>query len=187
MSMLLSYAPWLVFLTVTGTADWRLGLGAGLVTQVVALAVAKPRRVGVLDAGMLVFFAGFGGFSLLRPDSGLEDHLTNIAMVWLTVLATASILVGRPFTLKYSAGTVPPEVASPELFLAVNRRIAWVWVAAFASMAAAGFVSGAAGQRAWGTAVSVAVIVAAVTFTKHYPDRAVAAAGHHPGHAVAAR
>jgi hypothetical protein len=30
MSVLLSYAPWLVFLVVTGTTDWRLGLAAGL-------------------------------------------------------------------------------------------------------------------------------------------------------------
>jgi hypothetical protein len=165
-----------VFLVVTGTTDWRLGLAAGLVAQIIAIVATRPRRVGLLNAGMLVFFAGFGVFSLLRPDSGLAAQLTNISVAWLTVLAAGSIVVGRPFTLQYSQDDVSPEIAASVLFMSINRTIAWAWTAAFAVMAVAGFVAGAAGGRGWGAAVSVVVIVAAVRFTKRYPDRAVAAA-----------
>jgi hypothetical protein len=176
MSILLSYAPWLVFLAVTGATDWRLGLATGLAAQVVVLLTATPRRLGVLDAGMLVFFAGFGAYSLVAPHSGLEPSLTNVSMVWMTLLAGASILVGRPFTLTYSEGDVPPEVASSALFVAINRTIAWAWTGAFAALAVIGFATHALDRGGWGTMASVVVIVAAITFTKRYPDRAVAAA-----------
>jgi hypothetical protein len=176
MSVLFSFAPWLAFLAVTRAADWRFGLAAGLVTAIVLLVVSTPRRVGVLDGGMLAFFAGFGVVSLVSPHSGLEEHLTTISMVWLTALAAASILVGRPFTLTYSRGDVSPEVARSELFLAINRTIAWAWTAAFAAMAITGFVADASDRPGWGTAVSAVVIITALRFTKRHPDRALAAA-----------
>ena len=76
-------------------------------------------------------------------------------MIWLAAVAAGSILVGHPFTLDYSRDGVSPEVATSQLFLDINRTIAWAWAGCFAAVAAAGIVSRAAGAPALGTAAAV--------------------------------
>jgi len=176
MSMILQFAPWLAFVVVSDVADWRLGLAAGLIATVVAILASKPRRVGVLNAAMIVFFVAVGAFALIRPASGLQDWAGTISTAWIAVVSATSILLGRPFTLDFSRDGVTPEIAASKLFLDINRTIAWVWTGAFAVMAASRAIANAASAPWLATALTVVVLVGAIKFTKAYPDRAVAAA-----------
>ena len=56
MSMFLRFAPWVLFSVVTSQFDWRLGLVVGLVAQIVAIVVVRPRRIAMLDVAMVGFF-----------------------------------------------------------------------------------------------------------------------------------
>jgi hypothetical protein len=185
MSMILQFAPWLSFLIVTDVADWRLGLAAGLIATILTILASKPRRVGVLNAAMIVFFIAMGAFALIRPDSGLQDWAGTISTAWIAVVSAASILVGRPFTLDFSRDGVSPEIAQSKLFLDINRSIAWAWTGAFAVMAASRSIAHAADRPALATVLTVVVLIAAIKFTKAYPDRAVAAATGTPTPATA--
>ena len=178
MSMFVRFAPWLVFLTVTSATDWRYGLAAGLVAQIVAILATTPRRIGVLDGAMLVYFLGLGVFALVEPSSPLQHAVGIASMVWIAAVSAISILVGHPFTLDVSRDGVTPEVASSEFFLDINRTIAWAWVGCFTAIAAVGIIARVADGQGLGTVGAVLLVLAALNFTKHYPDRAMAA--HHP-------
>lgn len=176
MSMILQFAPWLAFVVVSDVADWRLGLAAGLIATIISILAAKPRRVGILNAAMIVFFVAMGAFALIRPDSGLQEWAGTISTAWIAGVSALSILIGHPFTLDFSQDDVTPEIAQSKLFLDINRTIAWVWTGAFAVMAASRSIAIAAGTPWLATALTVLVLVGAIKFTKSYPDRAVAAA-----------
>ena len=176
MSMILQFAPWLAFVVVTDVADWRLGLAAGLIATVVAILASKPRRVGVLNAAMIVFFVAMGAFALMRPESGLQDWASAVSTAWIAVVSATTILLGHPFTLDFSQDGVTPEIAQSKLFLDINRTIAWVWTGAYAVMAASRSIAHAANAPWLATVLTVVVLVGAIKFTKSYPDRAVAAA-----------
>ena len=184
MSMFLQFAPWLAFLVVTDVADWRLGLAAGLIATIATILASKPRRVGVLNAAMIVFFVVMGAFAVMRPESGLQDWAGTISTAWIAVVSAASILLGHPFTLDFSRDGVSGEIAASTLFLDINRSIAWAWTGAFAVMAASRSIAHAVDAPWLATALTVIALIAAIKFTKAYPDRAVADATGRPAPAI---
>ena len=186
MSMILQFAPWLAFLVVTDIADWRLGLAAGLIATIATILASTPRRIGILNAAMIVFFVAMGTFALIRPESGLQHWAATISTAWIAIVSAASILVGHPFTLDFSRDGVSPEIAASQLFLDINRTIAWAWTGAFAVMAASRSIAHAADAPWLATALTVIALLAAIEFTKTYPDRAVAAASNPTGRSTAA-
>jgi hypothetical protein len=175
MSMFLGYAPWILFSLATSQYDWRVGLAVGLVSQIaVMLVTGRSRRIGALDLAMTAFFVVVGAFAVVQPESALETWGQPLATAWIAVVSLATIVVGRPFTLAYSEGDVTPEIAATDLFRSINTTIAWAWTAAFAVMAAASFVAITV-DAAWiSTLGTVLALIAAIKFTKQYPDRATA-------------
>ncbi|MET0909840.1 MAG: hypothetical protein ABWZ99_10235 [Ilumatobacteraceae bacterium] len=176
MKFLVSFAPWFVFVGVTEALDWRAGLVAGLIAQIVVIATSKTRRIGVLNAGMIAFFVVFAVVAFVDPGASIEAQLGNLMVAWMAVVATTSIVLGHPFSIDISADEAGPEIAATPLFYDINRRISTVWAACFAIMAVASFVSSATDDSTIGTVVTVGLLIYAIKFTMSYPDKAVAAA-----------
>jgi len=111
----------------------------------------------------------------------LERYAGELSNVAIFVIALLSVLVRRPFTLQYARETVPRDQWEAPLFLHINYVITWVWVAAFAVMAASGLVADGPlndpGNVWLGWVIPIGAIVLAVRFTDWYPDVAVARAG----------
>jgi hypothetical protein len=184
MNALLGFAPYIAFYVAISlvTVETTLWIAAA-----VALAVTgwNWRRAGspkILEIGSVVVFAAIAAFTAVS-----HRHWTLIGVrlavdCGLLAIVVFSLAIDRPFTLQYARERAPAEVWGTPLFLSVNRRITWVWAAAFAAMVAAHaavvFVPGTPG---WvDTAVTIAALVGALQFTARYPQavrRRVAGAG----------
>lgn len=89
-----------------------------------------------------------------------------------------SIVLGRPFTIRYARERVPREYWQTPLFLAINQRITWVWAAAFAALVLAHAATGVSLVPVWADAVvTIMAFVYALNFTTRYPEKARKMAG----------
>ncbi len=170
MNMLKNFAAWIAFLVVTGVADWRLGLAAGLVVQIVIIATSRPVRIEILNGAMLAFFAVALAFAVARPDSGVEEYIGVISTAWLGLVSLVSLLVGRPFTLSFARAEVSPEIAKTPGFIRTNQIITSVGTAYFvltAAISAVAVTNDIPGDRA----VQILLLVGAFKFTVEYPKR----------------
>ncbi|MFI7339860.1 hypothetical protein ACIBUY_18240 [Streptomyces sp. NPDC050085] len=193
MAYLRSFLPWIAVSVLIGTVDVRYALLVGLVLAVV-LAV-NQRRAGrawdalVIEVSAAAFFAVSTAVAFAAPDSDFVEHYASAgSSLWLALVAWASIVVGRPFTLGIARTQVPEELWDSPVFLKVNVAISAVWAASFT-------VSG--GGSAWlrhaqpdsstgRTALTVVCIVVPILFTVRYPEiaRSRAVAGQQPSEEV---
>jgi hypothetical protein len=168
--MMSQFAPWIVF-AVLSTVDWRLALIVGLALQIAFVLARTPRRLGVLNGAMILFFLVMGTIALIDPTSPIKDHVNVMATAWLAIVATGSIVVGRPFTLDFSRDGASPEVVASPRFVAANRAMTAVWAAAFAGMALAGIVGQVLDAPVANTIATLLLLAGAIRFTVRYPQR----------------
>ena len=137
MSYLRSFGPWLAYFAGTALADWRLGLTAGLVVGVVLLMQDRPRGIDLISLAGTVYFAAMLPIALLMVDSAVRDYTPVLALGTLGVAATASIIVGKPFSSTIAKRETPEELWETDVFLHVNVVITAAWAASFLVSAAA--------------------------------------------------
>ncbi len=171
MSILRRFIPFITFVLVSGAAGWQLGLLAGLVAELISIAATRPFRVGVLDGGMLAFFAVMGAFSLAQPHSPVQDYVADVSMAWLAAVSLVSVAVNRPFTMDFARDRVSPEVARSSAFLRINRTITLAWAGAFTASAVVGPILVAADRPVLARLARIGLIVWAAKFSSDYPDR----------------
>jgi intracellular septation protein A len=176
MNTLLGFAPYIAFYVAISfvTVEATLCIAAAVALLVAGWNWARSGSLKVLEIGSVVVFAALAALTAafhwpwtliavrLAVDSGL------LAVVLF------SLAIDRPFTLQYARERAPPEVWNTPLFMSVNRRITWVWAAAFAAMVAAhATVVFVPGTPSWiDTAVTIAALLGAFRFTARYPDTA---------------
>jgi len=173
-SIFLSFAPYIAFfvalrLVAVVPALWA---AAGVAALITGWNLARGGSLKVLEIGSLVVFAAIASFTAIE-----HWHWTLIGVrlavdCGLLVLVLASLAIDRPFTLQYARERVPEEVRNHPLFLSVNRRITWVWAAAFTALVAAHaivvFVPGTPVYL--DIAVTVIALFGAFRFTQRYPE-----------------
>jgi hypothetical protein len=174
MNTLLGFAPYIAFyvalqLVAVETTLWIAAVVALLVTGWNWARSGSPK---VLEIGSVVVFAALAAFTAAVhwPWTLIAVRLAVDSGLLLIVLF--SLAVDRPFTLQYARERAPREVWNTPLFLSINRRITWVWAAAFAALvavhAAVVFVPG---TPHWvDTAVTIAALFGAFRFTARYPE-----------------
>ncbi len=139
---MLGFLPWIVYWILVGNVGFETSI---LVTLGVALAVnaatyARTRSFKLFEAGAVAIFVVLLIISLAGEDDFLERWIQPLSNLGILVLALATVVVGRPFTLEYARDSVSPEVAATAGFLYVNRVLTWVWVGAFAVMTVVSFI-----------------------------------------------
>jgi hypothetical protein len=170
----LGFAPYIAFfvalkLVAIETALWAAACVAVLLT---GRNWARSGALKVLEIGNIVVFTAVAAFTSAEHWNWTLTGVRLAVDCGLLAIVLASLAIDRPFTLQYAREQVPQEVWTNPLFLSVNRRITWVWAAAFAAMVAAH----AAVVVAPGTPVSmdlgvtVVALSGAFYFTRRYPE-----------------
>ena len=162
MNTLLGFAPYIAFyfamrLVTVETALWIAVAAALLVAVLGWVRAGSPK---VLEIGSVVVFTAVGGFTAVTHWSWSLIAVRLAVDCGLLLIVLFSLAIDRPFTLQYARERTPPAVWHTPLFLSVNRRITWVWAAAFAALvtshAAVVFIPG---TPSWiDTAVTIAAL-----------------------------
>jgi hypothetical protein len=174
MTILLGFAPFLVFIVLERTVGFELGLRGAAATALLLLlrdVVMRHRRPKVLELGTFILFC------LLAIYGALLGAQWSFAKVRLSVdgglllIVLLSMAIRQPFTLQYARESVPAEIWAQPRFIRTNYIITAAWAAAFAAMVAV--------DLAWVVSpdlsptivilVTVAAVLAAAYFTSWYP------------------
>jgi hypothetical protein len=182
MSYVRTFLPWIIF-AVLPSSQWQWAALAGLVVAVAV--IAQQRRAGagfdalIIELGSAVFFAALAVIAFADPHSGVHDYSAALSSATLAVIAGASLLIGKPFTLGIAKRTTPSEVWGLKPFIRTNVIITAVWTAAFAVTAAVLAVIAHAGDAHSTPAmlIQIAGFVVPMAFTIRYVAAVQAKAG----------
>ena len=168
MSLLLSFAPFLVFAVCAHLGLTEIGLWAAAVCSLVLIAKEQlgGRSLKILEVGTLVLFPGLAVFTTVARFDWTIPLVRLVVDFGLLVIVLVSLAIGRPFTLQYARETTSPEIWNRPEFMAVNRRITLVWAAAFAVLVLADAGMAFLPQIPHG--VMILVTVAALLFAFKY-------------------
>ncbi|MFB6520537.1 hypothetical protein [Streptomyces sp. NPDC056401] len=174
-------SPWIVFALVVGPGrfEWAVGLALAIsVCLVVGSRLLNPgSSLKILELADVVFFAILTVVGLFADDGTrrwLETYAGEIANVTLFAVALGSILAGVPFTLQYAREQVDRKFWDTPVFKRTNYVITGVWGLAFLINAAVGAYGDLVlrdPENIWtGWIIQVLTIVAALRFTRRYPE-----------------
>ena len=136
MAYALSFSPWIAYGVVSASVNWRAGVYAALITQVaLAASLLRRRELDALSVGTLTFFAAMSGVALASPHAAIHRWMAALSAAALAVIALASLVVRRPFTLAIARRSTPAELWEHPEFLRLNRFITSVWTVGFLTAA----------------------------------------------------
>jgi len=135
----LGFAPYVAFFVVLrmGIVEAAMWAAFAVAALVALYGRWRGRSAKILEIGGVALF---GLLALFTAVSHWEWTLTAVRLavdLGLLAIVLVSIAVGRPFTIQYARERIAEQYWQTPLFLAVNRRITWVWAAAFAVLVAA--------------------------------------------------
>ncbi|HET6552550.1 MAG TPA: hypothetical protein VFG49_03355 [Dyella sp.] len=134
MKILLGFVPFFAFAVASALGYSSLGLIAGAVVSAAMLVWNKVsgRSLKLLEVGSCLLFAALAVYAI-GSGASLSVGLVRLCVDGgLLLIALASVLIGRPFTIDYAKESVAPELWSSPRFLQTNRMISLAWAAAFA-------------------------------------------------------
>ena len=180
MDIFLGFTPYVAFFVVlrVGTVEAAMWAAFAVAALVALYGRWRGRSAKILEVGAITLFALL---ALLTAVSHWEWTLTAVRLavdLGLLAIVLVSIAIGRPFTMQYARERIAEQHWQTPLFLAINRRITWVWAAVFAVLVAAHVATVFFSVPAWiDGVVTVAAFVYATAFTTRYPEKARKAAG----------
>ncbi len=140
LSLLLGFAPWIVFLIVAGHSLLRLEVAVGLsAVLVLVMALLKLHRGAVLYAGYLFFGAALV-FVIVLKNLWFIRHLEVFANCTLLGTSLVSMIGGKPFTGDYARSEVPSEYWDTAAFVRSCYITTSLWTAIFLLNAAVSFI-----------------------------------------------
>ncbi|MFE5136222.1 hypothetical protein ACFRDV_00900 [Streptomyces fagopyri] len=172
----LGFAPWIVFDVVASPSTWKYAALAALVTALV-LNVPELRHgtLKILEAAGVVFFAVVCVLGLVLDRQELlwlETYAQTLSNGVIAAVALGS-LAFTPFTEQYARESVPREYWDSPVFRRTNRVLTAMWGGVFLVTALLGLLAlrVASGADWLNWVIPIAMLVAAVRFTKWYPER----------------
>lgn len=180
-SIWLGFVPWILFAVLCRRDTLQAAVVCGLVA---ALVVGAPGvlagRPKILELGTVAFFVVFV-VVVFVVDPGADDFLNRygraIATGGLALIASASLLLGRPFTEQYAREQVDPSLWHSSRFIDLNRRFTAGWALVFAAMACSHVVAGAIDTHRAETIFNWVIPIALVVGMVKYMGRARAEGG----------
>ncbi len=134
--MLLSFAPWMVYWTLSGMGS-SLGVVVPLaISSLLVVLGVRRRDLNIMDVAPLVYFGAalpatfVLNLGIFIEESGLLGYTA------LFLMALASLVARRPFTLQASKRDYPEVYWRDRLFLTINSMITAVWAIVFMANAA---------------------------------------------------
>jgi hypothetical protein len=175
MDILISFLPFVVFFALMRLVTPVAGLiGAFVVSSLLFWRMRRrAESVKILEVGSLILFGLLTIYTFVAASRWTVARVRLAVDAGLLAIVVVSLGIGRPFTLQYARERVPAQFWNSPVFLATNRIITAVWAGAFvvlvAADAAAEYVPAV---PLWvDVGASVAALLAAIWFTRWYPDR----------------
>ena len=180
MSLLLSFAPWIVFWILVSNdsfveSAW-LGFAIAFLLNIKSIV---QRTAKILNLGSTIYFFLLAVAATLVHVSYLERYAYMTGNLALTLIVLISILIGKPFTLQYAREQVEKELWDNPGFYRTNLVISWGWFIAFVGMTVSSALLGMFEEKEtllnW--IIPNLFMVAAIKFTDWYPKHVEAREG----------
>ena len=114
---------------------------AGLIVSIIVAAWRlRSGEIKNLELAVVVIFAALCVGLFLFPDV-VRTEAIALAFVGLTAYATATVILGRPWTAEFSRGAYPGAASSP-VFVRINMILSAFWAALFLLIAVAEELNG---------------------------------------------
>ena len=134
MSYLRSFAPFIAFALIPAS-QWQwaalvafLLAAAGIIRHTTR---GMPFDAQMIEAGSAVYFAALTVLAFADPKTWLHAYVPAMGAGTVGLIAGASLIAGKPFTLGIAKQSVPEQVWITQQFKRVNVIITSVWTACF--------------------------------------------------------
>lgn len=172
MGILLGFAPFIVFVLLTGlSTDLAIWAALAVAFAIAIRDFAHTRLLRVLDVGSVILFALLALYTGFIQPSLSPQAVRLVVDGGLLSVVLVSLFIGNPFTVDYAREQVPAEFWNTPAFLRANFAIACVWGLAFAAMTAADAAAtfNTRFPVNLDAAAGFAALTLAVIFTARYP------------------
>ena len=175
-SPVVTFIPWIIFWVVADSrSTWEYGALGALVASLVLLAPElRKRKVKMLDAATVVFFAAMtiAGIIVSPHDGAWLDRWANTISSGVLGGLVVVTLPFRPFTEDYAREQTPPEMWHTPEFRRTNQVITLVWGGVFVGTAICGAIAASSPSSSDWTnwILPIALIVVGFQFTARYPE-----------------
>ena len=127
LKLLLSFAPWIAFMFISGPGMFRLKLGIVVAALlVIIMAVTKLHRGVILWAGVIFFSYAIIAVVLFN-DMWAVNNMGMLSHGALALGTWFSVAIGRPFTMDYAKQHTDPALWNNPVFLRTNYIITSAW------------------------------------------------------------
>lgn len=175
MSLLLAFAPFIVFAVIDRLVGSTEGLIAGAAVSAGILLrdwLTPNRSPKVLEIGTFILFGGLALYSVLAHPAWSVFGVRLCVDGGLMLIVLITIAIRQPFTLQYARETVAKEFWDSPDFLRTNTIITGAWAVAFLIMVVADVILVYVPE--WppriGIIATIVALVGAVKFTGWYPE-----------------
>lgn len=126
-SIILGFAPWLIFLFIAHGSLFRLKLGLIIILILtIIMAVTKIHR-GIISWAGLLFFPLVSMAVIIFNNMWVIKHIEIFASASLAIFTWLSIIVRKPFTIEYAKEKVDPSLWKSPIFLKINTIVTSAW------------------------------------------------------------
>jgi hypothetical protein len=135
-SILLGFAPWIVYWVLVGNVPFHTAVLVALAIAVLSFVIGRARGVPgrTLEIGSIATFLVLTVLTFTLSQSFMERWIQPLSSAGIFLVALTGVLVGRPFVREFAEVDQPQEVVESDVFQRITAVLTWIWVAAFAGM-----------------------------------------------------
>ena len=136
MSILVGFAPWIVYWVLVGNVPFETAVLVALATAVGGLVIGRVRKAPgqTFEIGAVATFLALTILTLSVSQAFMERWMQPLSNVGIFLVALGGLLVGKPFVRELAQAGQPDEVIDSALFKRITLLLTWIWVATFAGM-----------------------------------------------------
>lgn len=136
MSIVIGFAPWIVYWVLVGNVPFETAVLVALAVAVAGLVIGRVRKApGItFEIGAVATFLVLTILTFTVSRGFMERWLQPLSNVGIFLVALGGVLVGRPFVREFATADQPAEVVNSAVFQRITLVLTWIWVAAFAGM-----------------------------------------------------
>lgn len=136
MSILIGFAPWIVYWVLVGNVPFTTAVLVALAIAVAGLVIGRVKGAPgrTLEIGAFATFLVLTVLTFTLSQSFMERWMQPLSNAGIFLVALIGVLIGKPFVREFAEVDQPDEVTKSELFGQIATLLTWIWVAAFAGM-----------------------------------------------------
>jgi hypothetical protein len=135
-SILLGFAPWIVYWVLVGNVPFHTAVLVAFAIAVLSFVIGRVRGLPgrSLEIGAIATFLVLTVLTFTLSQSFMEQWMQPLSNAGILLVALTGALIGRPFVREFAEVDQPKEVVDSDMFKRITALLTWIWVAAFAGM-----------------------------------------------------